>query len=236
MSEQQGFKPKSILDSYSNALHAERSEVMSRNPMLVVNINISEKNINYSAVTMKVIHFIRGEERTKSFDAKTQPAIIYAALERLKEYARIPYSSDEKPITSWDIQGPKFVDGKPTQERITGAKLVVGRNKKSPFISVVHWNSKYPQIPFYPGLNDERNVKPTSPDNEEATYNFVCATAQGWATHIANGLAKEWQEGLDRVIKGGGGSAPARSNYGSSNNNGYGANESSASADDFNFG
>lgn len=104
MSEQQGFKPKSILDSYSNALHAERSEVMSRNPMLVVNINISEKNINYSAVTMKVIHFIRGEERTKSFDAKTQPAIIYAALERLKEYARIPYSSDEKPITSWDIQ------------------------------------------------------------------------------------------------------------------------------------
>lgn len=232
MSEQrQAYIPKSSLDSFSNALYAERLELGSREPILNVGVNVNQKNTQWSTVEVKVLHFIRGEEKIKSFDAPTTPKVVRAALAKLKQYATIPYSSDEKRTMSWDVMGPKIVNGKMSNERTVKAKLVVGRTKKGPFISVVHWNTSYPHIAFYPGLNDGNNVRPTSTDDAEQVYEYVCSSAIGWAEHIGDLLSAEWVSQINRVLEAqrtaqgsnGGGS------YGGNNNNsggGYGNNGS----------
>ena len=239
--ERQAYVPKSALDSFSNALFAERLELGSREPFLTINVNINQKNPQWSTVDVKAVHFIRGEEKNKSFDASTKPMYVQAALKKLIEYAKIPYSSDEKPITTWEIRGPKIVGGKMSNERITKGKLVVGRNKKGPFISVVHWNNNYPHIPFYAGLNDENNVIPTVTDDPEKLYDYVCACATGWAEHISQLLSTEWSYYYNKALEnarrnqgnGGGGnysSGNGGGGYGGGNNNGgYRNNNSSGS-------
>lgn len=247
--ERQIYVPKSALDSFSNALFAERLELGSREPMLTVGINVNQKNVSWSTVDVKVMHYIRGEERNKSFDAPTKPMIVHAALQRLAEYAVIPFDSEVKKTTSWDIRGPKIVGGKMSNERITKAKLVVGRNKKGVFISVVHWNSAYPHIAFYPGLNDENNVMPSGSDDPEKVYEYVCATAKGWAAHIGGLLGTEWSYYINKALEvmrrnqsNSGGGYNGGGNYGSNNNNGSsGGNNYSAAppketnGDEFNF-
>lgn len=253
--ERQVYIPKSALDSFSNALFAERLELGSREPMLTVGININQKNVQWSTADVKVIHYIRGEEKNKTFDAPTKPVIVQAALRRLAEYALIPFDSEVKKTTSWDIRGPKIVGGKMSNERITKAKLVVGRNKKGPFISVVHWNSAYPHIAFYPGLHDENNVMPSASDDPEKVYEYVCACASGWATHISQLLGTEWSyyvnkalEAMRRNQNNNGGGYGGNSNGGgyngnnNSGNNGYGngggystSKPTESSGDEFNF-
>lgn len=252
--ERQAYIPKSALDSFSNALFAERLELGSREPFLTINVNINQKNPQWSTVDVKAVHFIRGEEKNKSFDASTKPAYVQAALKKLVEYAKIPYSSDEKPITTWEIRGPKIVGGKMSNERITKGKLVVGRSKKGPFISVVHWNNNYPHIPFYAGLNDENNVIPTVSDDPEKLYDYVCASAIGWAEHISQLLATEWSYYYNKALEnarrnqGNGGGSYSGGNsgggYGGGNNNnggggyrggnsgGYGGNNNSGGYQD----
>lgn len=234
------YVPKSALDSFSNALFAERLELGNREPMLTVGININQKNVSWSTADVKVTHYIRGEERNKTFDAPTKPMIVQAALKRLAEYALIPFESDVKKTTSWDIRGPKIVGGKMSNERITKAKLVVGRTKKGVFISVVSWNAAYPHIAFYPGLNDENNVMPSGNDDPEKVYEYVCATAQGWAAHISGLLSTEWSYYVNKALEqmrrnqGNGGNNYGNNNgggYGGSNNNGggsYGGGNSNA--------
>lgn len=227
--EKQVYIPKSSLDSFGNALFAERLELGSREPTLMVSVNINQKNPQWSTVDVQVRHHLRGEEKNKTFDAPTKPQVVQAALAKLKEYAKIPYSSDEKFTTAWDILAPKIVNGKMTSERITKAKLVVGRTKKGPFMSVVHWNNSYPQIPFYAGLHDENNYRSTVSDDPEKLYDFVCANAVGWAEHISGLITSEWQFQTNKVLdnmrrnqnNNGGGSYGGGNNY---NNNRQGGN------------
>lgn len=212
------YIPKTALDSFTNSLYAERLDVGTREPVLSVSMKINQKNINWSNAIIKVQHFIRGEERTKSFDAETTPKYLYAALHALIKYSNIPYSSDEKPTCAWEIKGKKIVNGKMSNELITKAKLVVGRTKKGPFISVVHWNTNFPHIAFYAGLNDSQAVVPVT-DDPEKLYDFVCNSAAGWAQQIMSLFGAVWKDETDKVLQ------QLRANGGNQNNNGYGGNQ-----------
>lgn len=181
MSEKSVYIPSSALDSFAHALYAERiPEVGTREPHLMVGLELNKNKPQYSTASLKATHYIRGEERTKSFEVKTKPQYIQAALQQLITYANKPYDG-KREISTWEIKSNKIVNGQMTQEKITAGKIVVGRTEKGPFISVVHWNDRYPHIAFYPGLNDPNAVACPS-DEPERLYGFVCSNAIGWAT------------------------------------------------------
>lgn len=234
MSDQQNvYIPSSALDSFSNALYAERlPDIGTREPYLMVGIDINKNKPQYSAVTVKATHFIRGEEKNKAFEIKTKLQYVKAALAQMITFADKPFDG-KRELRSWNIKGPKIQNGKMTQEKIITGKLVVGRNEKGVFISVVHWNDKYPQIAFYPGLHDHHAVEHSNPDDQERSYDFVCSTARGWAETIMGLLTTEWSNSLDRIYEamrkaqaangGGGGNGGG---YNSNNNNNGGGNRS----------
>lgn len=256
------YIPSSTLDSFANALYAERlPDIGTREPYLMVGININKNNPQYSAATVKATHFIRGEEKNKAFEIKTKLAYVKSALMQMIEYSRKPFDG-KRELTVWEIKAPKIVNGKMTQEKITSGKLVVGRTEKGVFISVVHWNDKYPQIAFYPGMHDVQAVGNPNADDAERSYNFICANARGWAESIKDQLTTEWSECLNTIYKqqraaqggngnGGGNSGGYGGNksYGNNNSGGgnsYGGNSggynqnqsvetSTSNGDDFNF-
>ena len=230
MSENNVYSPSHALDSFAHALYAERlPEIGTRNPVLMVGIEINKAKPQYSTASLKAIHFIRGEEKNKTFEVKTKPKTIQAALQQLKEYARKPFGGNRELVT-FEIKGPKIVNGKMSQEKITTGKIVVGRTEKGPFISVVHWNDRYPHIAFYAGLNEEDSVTNPSDDPERA-YNYVCASALGWAETTSSLLTGEFARLQNKAFdqlraqqpQGGGsyGGAGAASggSYGGNNNN-----------------
>ena len=262
MSENNQYIPSTALDSFAHALYAERlPEIGTREPYLMVGIDINKNKPQYSQATMKVTHFIRGEERNKAFEVKTKLQYIVGALQQLITYARKPYDGKREGVT-WEVKAPKIVNGKMSQEKITAGKIVVGRTEKGPFISVVHWNDKYPRIGFHPGLHDPQAVTNPASDDPERVYEFVCANALGWATTVCGLLTTEYpraQNAAYDVIRrnqggngggsqgggsyGGGNYGGGNNNYGNKgNNNSYGGAaaetevvRSEASGDDFNF-
>ena len=250
MSENNVYIPSHALDSFAHALYAERlPEIGTRNPVFMVGIDINKSKPQYSNATLKAIHFIRGEEKNKAFEVKTKPKTIQAALQQLKEYARKPFGGNRELVT-FEIKGPKIVNGKMSQEKITTGKIVVGRTEKGPFISVVHWNDRYPHIAFYPGLYEEDSVINPSDDPERA-YNYVCASALGWVETTSKLLTSEYarlqNKAFDqiRAQQGGGqgGGAPSSGgSYGGNNNdnnNNYASQQTvtrtESSGDNFNF-
>lgn len=253
MSENNVYIPSHALDSFAHALYAERlPEIGTRNPVLMVGIEINKAKPQYSTASLKAIHFIRGEEKNKAFEVKTKPKTIQAALQQLKEYARKPFGGNRELVT-FEIKGPKIVNGKMSQEKITTGKIVVGRTEKGPFISVVHWNDRYPHIAFYAGLNEEDSVTNPSDDPERA-YNYVCASALGWAETTSNLLTVEFARLQNKAFDQlraqqpqGGGSysdgAASGGSYGGNNNNNNNNNyaqqqtvtRTESSGDGFNF-
>ena len=253
MSENNVYIPSHALDSFAHALYAERlPEIGTRNPVLMVGIEINKVKPQYSTASLKAIHFIRGEEKNKTFEVKTKPKTIQAALQQLKEYARKPFGGNRELVT-FEIKGPKIVNGKMSQEKITTGKIVVGRTEKGPFISVVHWNDRYPHIAFYAGLNEEDSVTNPSDDPERA-YNYVCASALGWAETTSNLLTSEFARLQNKAFDQlraqqpqGGGSysdgAASGGSYGGNNNNNNNNNyaqqqtvtRTESSGDGFNF-
>lgn len=252
MSENNVYIPSHALDSFAHALYAERlPEIGTRNPVFMVGIDINKSKPQYSNASLKAIHFIRGEEKNKTFEVKTKPKTIQAALQQLKEYARKPFGGNRELVT-FEIKGPKIVNGKMSQEKITTGKIVVGRTEKGPFISVVHWNDRYPHIAFYPGLHEEDSVINPSDDPERA-YNYVCASALGWVETTSKLLTSEYarlqNKAFDqiRAQQGGGGGqggdAPSSGgSYGgnnNNNNNNYASQQTvtrtESSGDNFNF-
>lgn len=247
MSENNVYIPSHALDSFAHALYAERlPEIGTRNPVFMVGIDINKSKPQYSSATLKALHFIRGEEKNKAFEVKTKPKTIQAALQQLKEYARKPFGGNRELVT-FEIKGPKIVNGKMSQEKITTGKIVVGRTEKGPFISVVHWNDRYPHIAFYPGLCEEDSVVNPSDDPERA-YNYVCASALGWVETTSSLLTSEYarlqNKAFDQIRSqqgGGQGGAPAGNSYGgNSNGNSYNVNNQTvtrteSSGDNFNF-
>lgn len=253
MSENNVYIPSHALDSFAHALYAERlPEIGTRNPVLMVGIEINKAKPQYSTASLKAIHFIRGEEKNKAFEVKTKPKTIQAALQQLKEYARKPFGGNRELVT-FEIKGPKIVNGKMSQEKITTGKIVVGRTEKGPFISVVHWNDRYPHIAFYAGLNEEDSVTNPSDDPERA-YNYVCASALGWAETTSNLLTVEFARLQNKAFdqlraqqpQGGGsysGDAASGGSYGGNNNNNNNNNyaqqqtvtRTESSGDGFNF-
>ena len=250
MSENNVYIPSHALDSFAHALYAERlPEIGTRNPVFMVGIDINKSKPQYSNATLKAIHFIRGEEKNKAFEVKTKPKTIQAALQQLKEYARKPFGGNRELVT-FEIKGPKIVNGKMSQEKITTGKIVVGRTEKGPFISVVHWNDRYPHIAFYPGLYEEDSVINPSDDPERA-YNYVCASALGWVETTSKLLTSEYarlqNKAFDqiRAQQGGGQGGGAPSSGGSyggnnnNNNNNYASQQTvtrtESSGDNFNF-
>ncbi len=244
MSENNVYIPSHALDSFAHALYAERvPEIGTRNPVFMVGIDINKNKPQYSQASLKAIHFIRGEEKNKAFEVKTKPKTIQAALAQLKEYARKPFGGNRELVT-FEIKGPKIVNGKMSQEKITSGKIVVGRTEKGPFISVVHWNDRYPHIAFYPGLNEEDSVVNPSDDPERA-YNYVCASAIGWVDTVSPLLNSEFARLQNKAYdqlrsqqQSGGGSSSGGS-YGGNNNN-YGGQQQTvtrteSSGDNFNF-
>lgn len=167
----------------------------------------------------------------------------------MKEYARKPFGGNRELVT-FEIKGPKIVNGKMSQEKITTGKIVVGRTEKGPFISVVHWNDRYPHIAFYPGLHEEDSVINPSDDPERA-YNYVCASALGWVETTSKLLTSEYarlqNKAFDqiRAQQGGGGgqgggAASSGGSYGGNNNNNNYASQQTvtrteSSGDNFNF-
>ena len=261
MSDNNVYIPSSALDSFSNALYAERlQDIGTREPYFMIGINLNKNNPQYSAVTAKCTHFIRGEEKNKAFEVKTKMQYVKAALMQMIEYSHKPFDN-KRELMVWEVKAPKIQNGKMTQEKVTSGKLVVGRTEKGVFISVVHWNDKFPQIAFYPGLYDQNAVVNPSAEDAERSYNFVCATARGWATTISDLLATEWSEGQNAILKalranqnqnGGGynGGSNGGSNYNNSGNKNYGGNSggyaggfnpnqtvetSTSNGDEFNF-
>lgn len=259
MSEKNVYIPSSALDSFAHALYAERlPEIGTREPYLMAGIEINKNKPQYSTASLKVVHFIRGEERNKAFEVKTKPQYIKAALAQLMEYARKPFGGNRE-LTTWEIKANKIVNGQMSQEKITAGKIVVGRTEKGPFISVVHWNDKYPHIAFFPGLHDPNALGNPAGDDPERSYNFVCACALGWAQTISDLLATEFSrnqnaalDNLRRSQPQGGGGGQGGGNYGGGGNNygnkpNYGGNESygggagqsanvsESSGDNFNF-
>lgn len=236
MSDKPVYVPSSALDSFSHALYAERlPEIGTREPYLMVGLEINKNKPQYSTASIKAVHFIRGEERNKAFEVKTKPQYIQAALQQLIAYARKPYGGNRE-LTTWEIKSNKIVGGQMTQEKITAGKIVVGRTEKGPFISVVHWSDKYPSIPFFPGLHDP-NALGVPTDDPERTYNFVCSNAIGWATTISDLLSSEYSRGQNAVLdnmrrnqpapaQGGGGSYGGGGNYGGGKS--YGGNSGGA--------
>ena len=253
MSENNVYIPSHALDSFAHALYAERlPEIGTRNPVFMVGIDINKSKPQYSNATLKAIHFIRGEEKNKAFEVKTKPKTIQAALQQLKEYARKPFGGNRELVT-FEIKGPKIVNGKMSQERITPGTFVVGRTEKGPFISVVHWNDRYPHIAFYPGLYEEDSVINPSDDPERA-YNYVCASALGWVETTSKLLTSEYarlqnkafdqiraQQGTDGGGQGGGAPSSGGSYGGNNNNNNnnYASQQTvtrtESSGDNFNF-
>lgn len=253
MSENNVYIPSHALDSFAHALYAERlPEIGTRNPVFMVGIDINKSKPQYSNATLKAIHFIRGEEKNKAFEVKTKPKTIQAALQQLKEYARKPFGGNRELVT-FEIKGPKIVNGKMSQEKITTGKIVVGRTEKGPFISVVHWNDRYPHIAFYPGLYEEDSVINPSDDPERA-YNYVCASALGWVETTSKLLTSEYarlqNKAFDQIRAqqgsgggGQGGGAPSSGgSYGgnnNNNNNNYASQQTvtrtESSGDNFNF-
>ena len=253
MSENNVYIPSHALDSFAHALYAERlPEIGTRNPVLMVGIEINKVKPQYSTASLKAIHFIRGEEKNKTFEVKTKPKTIQAALQQLKEYARKPFGGNRELVT-FEIKGPKIVNGKMSQEKITTGKIVVGRTEKGPFISVVHWNDRYPHIAFYAGLNEEDSVTNPSDDPERA-YNYVCASALGWAETTSNLLTVEFARLQNKAFdqlraqqpQGGdnySGGAASGGSYGGNNNNNNNNNyaqqqtvtRTESSGDGFNF-
>lgn len=241
MSEQQQYIPKSALDSYTNALYAERLEVGTREPTLMVDIQINRNKPQYSTVGVKVTHHIRGEsDQNKHFEVQTKPQYVKAALHRLIELAKLPHDAPRDNPDVWEIKGRKIVGGKMTSEVITKGKLVVGRTAKGPFISVCHWNTKYPNIAFYPGLHEEGSVGCPASDDPKRMYDFVCQNAVGWASHMLSLLETEYtllyNRALDNLRRAqGNGNGGGNNNSGGGNRGGgnsYGGGGSSNSYDE----
>lgn len=234
MSEQNVYVPSSALDSFGNVLYAERlADIGTREPFLMVGIDVNKNKPQYSTGVVKVHHFIRGEDRNKTFEVKPKMQYVFAALELMKRYSEKPFGG-KNDIVSWGIKGPKIVNGKMTSEKIIVGKLVVGRTEKGPFISVVHWNERYPHIAFYPGLFDYQSVENAAAGDPEASYNFVCATAAGWVEQIKGLLTSEWSLCTNRIYdvmrkaqaaggggQGGGGNSYGGNSGGNNNNNSY---------------
>lgn len=219
------YIPNNVLEFFSHTLTAARvPDIGAREPILTVGYKINESKPQYSNAFIRVTHFIRGEEKNKYFEAKTSVPYVVAALEQLIAYANKPFDG-KKEIMSWSIKGPKIVNGKMSNERIVTAKIAVGRNEKGPFISVVHWNNKYPRIAFYPGLVDERNIANEASDSVERTYEFVAANARGWATTVLKTLIESYNRDMDSVIRGmksKGGGNRSNNDYGNGNYSGKG--------------
>lgn len=236
MSDNQNvYIPSSALDSFANALYADRiPDIGTREPYLMVGIDINKNKPQYSAVTVKATHFIRGEEKNKAFEIKTKMQYVKAALKQMQEYATKPFDG-KRENRSWNIRGPKIVNGKMSQEKILTGKLVVGRTERGVFISVVHWNDKYPTISFYPGLTDHQSVEIPNDGDQQRMYDFVCSSALGWTETILGLLTTEWSMCLNRAYDAlrkqqaqgggnGGGNSYGGNGDGYNNNNGGGYN------------
>lgn len=216
MSAQNVYIPSSALDSFSHALYAERlPEIGTREPYFMVGLEINKTKPQYSTASLKAVHFIRGEERTKAFEVKTKPQYIQAALQQLAEYAKKPFDR-KRELTTWEVKSNKIVNGQMSQEKITAGKIVVGRTEKGPFISVVHWNDKYPHIAFFPGLHDPNAINNPS-DDEERSYNYVCATTLGWVATVSGLLTSEYSRGQNAILDNLRRSQPAQTQGGGGN-------------------
>lgn len=236
----QAYIPSHALDSFAHVLYAERlAEIGTREPYLKIDLDLNKNKPQYSGVAVKVTHFIRGEERIKTFEVKTKLQYVKAALEQMREYAKKPFGGNRE-LTTWEIKANKIVNGQMTQEKVTAGKLVVGRTEKGPFISVVHWNDKYPHIAFFPGLHDPQAVNNPAGDDAERSYNFVCANTLGWATTMLDLLTTEYSRGINNILdnlrnQGGGGQGNNNNrgggNYGGNNNRSYSSNSNEKTYD-----
>jgi hypothetical protein len=247
------YVPSSALDSFAFALNADIiPEIGTRNPLLQVKLKLNKNKPQFSTVQFVVTHYIRGEEKYKTIELETKLVYAKAALKCLENYSNKPFDQT-KDIQVWEVKAPKKVNGKMTSERITAGKLVVGRNEKGVFISVVHWNDKWPHIAFYPGNNDQMNVVNPAAGDQKRQYEYVCNTARGWADTVGGLLVTEFSHGTNLIIEalrrqkeqngGGQGSSYGGDNYNNNNNvkegsydYGDSTTESYSSSDDqFNF-
>lgn len=242
------YIPNNVLELFSHTLSAPRvPDIGTREPILSVGFKINKDKPQYSQAFIKVAHFIRGEEKNKAFEAKTSITYVLAALQQLIAYSNKPFDG-KKEIMSWSIKGPKIVNGKMSKERIVNSKIVVGRTEKGPFISVVHWNTKYPHIAFYPGVHDDMNVANEATDSVERTYEFVCANAKGWAQTIIDTLVPLYNEEMKHALRkmkqdgggnNGGGNRDSDRSYGSSNsysNDDYSSDNTTSQDEDVDYG
>ena len=221
MAEERVYVPSSALDSFAFALYAEIiPEIGTRNPLLKVKLKLNKKKPQFSSVVFEVTHFIRGEEKYKTFEIETNKVYAQAALEQLKVYAGKAFDIP-KEINVWEVKAPKKVNGQMTKERVTAGKLVVGRNEKGPFISVVHWNDKYPHIAFYPGTCDQMAVVNPAAGDVKRQYEYVAGSARGWATTVGGLLITEYSYGTNLIIE--------QLRRQQAQNGGYGSDENSGS-------
>lgn len=234
MADENIYVPSSALDSFSFALNADIiPEIGTRNPLLQVKLKLNKSKPQYSTVQFVVTHYIRGEEKYKTIEVETKLVYAEAALEQLQALADKPFDQG-KDITVWEIKAPKKVNGQMTKERVTAGKLVVGRNEKGVFISVVHWNDKYPHIAFFPGMCDPMSVANPAAGDAKRQYEYVCATARGWGKTVGGLLITEYSSGTQRIIdtlrrqkeQNGGGNNNNYSGGNNNNNNSYGNNNS----------
>lgn len=220
------YIPSSALDSFAHALYADViPEIGTRNPHLLVKLKLNAKNVQYSCVQVVVTHYIRGEEKYKKFELEMKLCHVVAALKHM-EHLSTKAHDGQKELVVWEVKAPKKVNGQMTKERITAGKLVVGRNDKGVFISVVHWNDKYPHIAFYPGMNDGMSIGNPAGDDAKRQYDYICANARGWGSTVSALLNSEYSAGIGKILdnlrkqqaSGGGGN----NNSGGGNSGGYG--------------
>lgn len=197
----QVYTPRSQLDTFAlSLLAAKLPDVGKNNPRMRFKLHLHKINIGYSQVGVIVTTGENTGDKPRPIELKMPKWVLVAALEQLKEYAKQPFSTTKEAI-GWEIQGPKMVNGKITAERIKAGTLVVGRNDKGPFMSLVHWNDKVPKIAFYPGLNQERDVINPAKDDPERSYKLVAMATLGFASEVLSVINHEWNEGQSRTIR-----------------------------------
>ena len=231
------YIPQNALAFFSHALNAEPIQgLTSGKPTLLVELKVNKNKPEYSTVNFKVIHRIQGEQN-KSFDATMPLKDAMAALKAMDTFANRT-SYEDGLLYVDEIKAPKMINGKPSQERVTQARLVVGLKERGPFISIVHWNDKYPKIVFYPGDVNEMNAVCASKGDAKKEFLYHCNKARGWAETISSLITTEYSYHVNKVLdekRANGGSDNGGSNgYSSGGGNSY-QQQNNSSTDDFPF-
>lgn len=174
----------SVLQEFQLRLTAAPVQGSNRAPTLAV-----AHNNNKNQLELVVYTNVEGDKDNGKIIVKPSYLDFEAICDTIHQVANGQPGSK----ATYEFKASRFVGGKPSDEPMTEAKVVVGKdNDGKVFIAVLHWNKERPMIKFHFGPKvDKRSAVYVTADGASLSAADISAIyARGWA-NLMRGLVNQ---------------------------------------------